>query len=315
MVLMHNLRASLIFKAAAESGLTVDLGVDRPWLRLGSFIMLAALLLVGTSFVLGLSAAAIPGLRDQFDFSAPSPDDPLRLAQEGVQVVLFGAIMASLAFGVLTAAALTYRQPLRAFLWPGRRFDGRRLAIGFVFMAGVAAVLEPFYLATGGEWAPPLFDPAYADHTRLPYVLTMTFGLLVAAAAEEVMFRGVLLRLTALVTRQPVLLCLVNGLLFAAIHVDPDPATFVARTLSGMVWTWAALRLGGLEFAIGGHLAHNLYIALLLSPFSEAAESREGKWVELGPEVFVALVTIAFVEWLARRKADPAPVLPARPPA
>ena len=311
MVLSHNPQVSRALEAAAQSSLTADLDVNRPWLRLVGFVLMAALLVTLMTIAVGIAVSGVPALRDQLDFR-PLPVGPLRLNGESAQVLLFAAIMGGVAFGILAAAALTYHRSLTAFLWPGRRFRAVQLGIGFVVMAGVSVLLTPVHLAMGGEWSPPLFDPAYLERTRLTYVLAMTVGLLVAAAAEEVVFRGVLLRLSALVTRRPLLLCLANGLLFSAIHLDPDPVAFVARTLSGMVWTWAALRLGGLEFAIGAHLANNLFIALFLSPISEAGVSRQGEWIKLGPEVVVAVITIVFVERLARRYVDPASLLPSR---
>ena len=125
-----------------------------------------------------------------------------------------------------------------------------------------------------------------------------------AAAGEEIAFRGVLLRITAGLTQRLWLILLINGLLFSAVHWDPDPVAFVARAASGMVWCWAALRLGNLAFAIGAHLANNLFIALLLAPISEAALPGQGIPVEvLGLEAVSLLAVLIAVELLARRSA------------
>ena len=113
----------------------------------------------------------------------------------------------------------------------------------------------------------------------------------------------VLLRITAGFTRSLWLILLINGVLFAAIHWDPDPVAFVARAASGMVWAWAALRLGNLAFAIGAHLANNLFIALLLAPISEAAVPGRDLPVEiLGLEAVTLLAVLVAVEILARRR-------------
>jgi uncharacterized protein len=299
--------------AAARSPLITGMAVTHPWRRLGSFIFLAALLVIVLALAVGVAIAGIPGMRDQLGNLEPLPDGPLRLIDESLLVLMVAAILGAMALGILLAAALTYHRPIKDFLWPGRRFDAGQLSSGFLAMACISILLIPIYLALGSEWAPPVLDPLYLDHTRLTYVLAMIVGLLVAAAAEEVVCRGVLLRLTGLVTRRPLVLCLINGVIFSAIHMDPDPVAFVALALSGGVWTWAALRLGGLEFAIGAHLANNLVIALFWEPISQAMVSRESAWIDLAPEVLTTVVMVIMIERVARRYVDPADRLPARP--
>lgn len=313
MVQARRLQLDLALAAAAQSSLTDQFVVAHPWRRLASFLALAALSMVATTIVVGIVISGMPGMRDQLGALGPLPDGPLRLMDESLQVALFALILGALAFGILAAAALTYRRPLSDFLWPARRFDASHLGVGFLTMACISVISIPIYLAMGSEWAPPILDPQYLDRTRLTYVLVMVGGLLVAAAAEEVVCRGVLLRLTGLVTRHPIILCLINGLIFSAIHLDPDPVAFVARAVSGAVWTWAALRLGGLEFAIGAHLANNLVIALFWQPFSEAGTSRESAWSDMGPELLSAVIMVIMIERLANRYVDGPPRLAARP--
>jgi hypothetical protein len=315
MVQSRRVQFDLALAAAARSSLTTSFTVERPWLRLGGFALLAAVLMAVMIFFVGVLVALVPALRDQLGSLDALPDTPFRLIGESLQVLLFAAILGALAFGILLAAALTYRRPLKDFLWPGRRFDAGQLGVGFLAMACMSIVTIPFYLATGSEWAPPILDAQYLDRTRLTYVLAMVFGLLIAAAAEEVVCRGVLLRLTGLITRRPLLLCLINGVVFSAIHLDPDPIAFIARAISGAVWTWAALRLGGLEFGIGAHLANNLIISLFWQPFSEAGTEQNATWTDLAPEILVAVVMIVMVERLARRYVDLPPKLAARPAA
>ena len=301
----------LALAEAAQSPLTSGMAATHPWRRLATFVLLAGVLMMVMAFAVGLAIAGLPGMREQAASPGPLPDGPLSLIGESLQVVLFASILGGAAFGILLAAALTYRRPLTDFLWPRRRFDPEQMGIGFLAMACVCIITIPIYLAMGSQWDPPILDPQYLDHTRLIYVSAMVLGLLVAAAAEEVVCRGVLLRLTGLITRRPLILCLINGLVFSAIHMDPDPVAFVSRAVSGGIWTWAALRLGGLEFAIGAHLANNLIIALFWQPFSQAGVSRDSAWIDLAPEVLTTVIMLVIVERLARRYVDPAE-LPAR---
>ncbi|SFS43165.1 CPBP family intramembrane glutamic endopeptidase [Brevundimonas viscosa] len=298
--------------AAARSSLTATMGGEQPWRQLARFLLFGTLLLAITFLILGVGFAAFPGLADRIP-EGTLPDGPLRLAEEGTFALVLGLLLAGPAVAIAGAAALAWRQPLSAFLWPRRRFDVTQFGVGVLVMAGVGVITVPLHLLMGSEWNPPILDPHYAGPTRLTYVLAITAGLLAAAAAEEVVFRGVLLRLTGLITRAPIALCVVNGLLFSAIHLDPDPVAFVARAVSGGVWTWAALRLGGLEFAIGAHLASNLFIGLFWAPLSEAALSQDSAWIDLAPEGLVALITIVFIERLANRAGSARPDLSPRP--
>lgn len=311
MVLPLRPQIDLALAEAAQSPLTAGMAVTHPWRRLASFIVLAGVLMMVMAFAVSLVITGLPGMRDQAANLGPLPDGPLSLIDESLQVLLLASTLGGAAFGILVAAALTYRQVLKDFLWPRRRFDAEQLGIGFLAMACVCIVTIPIYLAMGSQWDPPILDPQYLDRTRLIYVSAIILGLLVAAAAEEAVCRGVLLRLTGLVTRRPLILCLINGIVFSAIHLDPDPVAFVSRAVSGGVWTWAALRLGGLEFAIGAHLANNLIIALFWQPFSQAGVRQDSAWIDLAPEVLTTVVMIVIVERLARRYVDPAD-LPAR---
>jgi membrane protease YdiL (CAAX protease family) len=287
--------------AAQSSPMLDDLDVDRPWLRFGSFVALTMVFSVLAILLLPISFRAIPDLAEAVAEVGVLSDTVDRLTREGYLALGLGVGLGALALAVLFAAALTYRRPPRDFLWPGRRLSLPQFGIGFAMAATVGILLIPYYFFTGSIWDPPILDPSYLPSTRAPYVALTLAGLLLAAAAEEIVCRGVLLRLTAKIGRRALLLCLLNGILFSTLHLDPDPVAFLARALSGIVWTWAAIRLGGLEFATGAHLANNLVISLFGSPLSESALSMPGEWHDLIPEVLVALVTIAVVERLARK--------------
>lgn len=297
---------------ARRSPMITGFEPERPWAKLGGFIALTILLMIAVTIVLAIVVRIIPGAIDRLSLSGPLPETPLRLIEESATTLLLAAILGGLALAILAAAAMIYLRPPSDFLWPGRGFNPRDLGVGFLAMACVSVILFPFYLLMGGEWAPPLLSPTYADWTRPVFVVASLVGLLGAAAAEEVICRGVLLRLTTQLTRHPVVLCLLNGLLFSALHLDPDPVAYVARALSGAIWTWAAIRLGGLEFAIGAHLANNLMICLFWQPLSAMEVGRDSDWIELAPEVLVAVVMLIVIERLADGPRDrrPAPLAP-----
>jgi hypothetical protein len=101
---------------------------------------------------------------------------------------------------------------------------------------------------------------------RAAYAIAAVALLIPAAAAEEIVFRGWLLRQTAAFLRNPVTLLVVNGVLFSAIHLDFAPDAFLARSVMGAGFAYMTLRLGGIEFATGAHAANNILIVLFVEP-------------------------------------------------
>lgn len=146
------------------------------------------------------------------------------------------AILGAWAALTLAGAALIHQRRWSSFLWVGSRPSfgqlGAGLAVGTVL--GVALLFGYGWL----ENEPllfPAFDAAYPLDQRVVYALSAVVALFVAALAEEVLFRGLVLQMTAAFTRRVAAICLINGLLFAAVHLYADPVVFLSLALSGAV--------------------------------------------------------------------------------
>lgn len=300
--------ATALGQADASSFLSVAATTHR-WLRLVQFIALAAAMVFASMAAVGILVGIVGGpMANSISQAVGSPiaEGPKRLLGENGFALTLAISIAMLAGAVLLAARVVYQRDLRSFVWPGRRFDRRQMLLGFVLMAAVITLILPFGLLSGDLPAPPIFNTAYPIETRFAYVGVMAAALLVAAAGEEIMLRSVVLQVSAGFMRRAWLICLINGLVFSAMHLDPDPIAFIARALSGIVWSWAAIRLGGIEFAVGAHWANNLYIALFLEPFSTAAEvGRKSTVADLAPELITAVIVLIFIERLARQRRLP----------
>jgi uncharacterized protein len=97
-------------------------------------------------------------------------------------------------------------------------------------------------------------------------LLTVVYGIGIAIQAtfEEVYVRGWLLQHVARFVPNAIGVVVVTALVFMVIHVGhPGWATYVAALLFGLAFGYSALRLNGLEAAIGAHVANNLTGALL----------------------------------------------------
>ena len=128
-------------------------------------------------------------------------------------------------------AALIAHHRLRAYLTAATHIRWRLLALGLglsllaLMPVVVANILTaPANRSLAGAWA------SIAPNGLLIAVLS-TALLIPAAAAEELFFRGWLLRQTAAFTRRPVILIVLTALIFSAIHRDFNPDTFLSRML------------------------------------------------------------------------------------
>lgn len=285
------------------------------WLGLG-----VALSFAGTAALGVVIGAVAPELLATFSGMEPTPEGVDRLWAEIPFMGVLALVLAMSAGAFVLAASACFQRPMRSFLSPARRPDAGLAGAGFVtFGALVLATVWIESVVAGQRLSPPVLDIGWPLASRLAYAAAAVPLLLIAAAAEEAIFRGVLLQIVGAFSRRTLVLSLINGAAFAAIHVDPDPGAFASRALSGFMFTWATLRLGGLEFAVGAHFANNLALAWFFEPFSEAAQPGQSyPPVFLVADVATALIALAVVEALARRAervttsaaAAPAPEAP-----
>lgn len=217
-------------------------------------------------------------------------DQPARAETDG-QASLF--ILSVLA-GVNGAAAMAFvavgawisHRPIRGYVMVETVFRTRLLVAGLVLVGAIMAALILVSHALSADMPPPpVLTLAATSVDRATYAAFAIVLLVIAAAAEEIVFRGWLLKHTGAFTRNPAILMAVNGVLFALIHFDPNLGAFLVRAAMGAGLTWMTLRTGGIELAIGAHAANNIAILLLLRPLSLTAEPQQ-------PFQLMSLVTV-----------------------
>lgn len=183
---------------------------------------------------------------------------------------------------VALAAAITHHR-LRAYLTAALRFRWRLLALGLglalVAMAPVAAV--DVVSGSPGRTLAQSWNLIAPDGLVIAALWTVL--LIPAAMAEELFFRGWLLRQTAAFTRQPLFLMGFTALVFSGLHRDFSPDAFLARVLMGIGFAYMTLRLGGIEFSSGVHAANNILVVLFVEPLSMGVPNPgAGFFVETG---------------------------------
>jgi membrane protease YdiL (CAAX protease family) len=194
---------------------------------------------------------------------------PVGLTQVGFLLSLLAAANGGMALAFVGVAAVLHHRKLLSYFTAAPRFRWRLMVLGLGLFA---VVIGPLLVASAAldpkaPGAPILaVSPALAG--RLAYAAMVVVLLLLAATAEELVFRGWLLKVTGAFLGDPRIVLVVSGVLFSAIHFDPNLDAFLVRMAMGIGFAWMTLRLGGIEFAIGAHAANNILILLFLQPMS-----------------------------------------------
>ena len=238
-----------------------------------------ALVLAPYTMLIGKGALGLAGLATAAAAMADA-------RQTGLSLTLVRLLLAATTDGVfllafVALAAVLSHRPLLAYVNAAARVRWRLLFVG---MALSMAVLAPLFVADR------LFDPSGQPlplaaisprvSVRVLYIVGSLL-LIPAAAAEELFFRGWLLRTVAAFSRRPWVLLGVTGIIFSGLHFEFSPDAFLTRALMGAGFAYMALRLGGIEFAAGVHAAHNIMIILFLQPLVLATNTH-GAALSLG---------------------------------
>lgn len=267
---------------------------ERSWKRLLAMLAAAPLFALGLGLIAGTAMMALWSVFGREPMS-PSPGEPL-LQQSLFTIIEVAVILAACALGVLLAARAVYGRPLTTWLFPGRPFSWPLLLWAFAAaLPGLMMVMAFDVAVFGYEPAWPGLDTSGGVGLLTAYLAAAVLALLVAAGAEELIFRSVLLQLTAAFTRRTWLLLLVNSVVFALGHGEFDPEVLMIRALTGAAYAWAALQLG-LSAALGFHLANNLAIAFVGQPIVVNEVSPDADLSDLLLEATLALWIVGAVE-------------------
>lgn len=227
----------------------------------------------------------LPGLANLQDFlhrfaalaasDGKSFDEAMQILAIGIPDNIFPI------FAFIGVALVVHQRPMRAFLTAAARFRWPMALNGLVLSF---LIVGPFILV--GQMLdpragpPPLVSVSGDLGRRALYGIVCFLAFFPAALGEEVLFRGWFLRQLSALTRNPVVLMVVNGVVFAAAHLDFAPDAFLERAIMGAGFTYMALRLGGVEMSTGAHFANNLMIVLFVEPLTLKLSPNNG--VDLG---------------------------------
>ncbi|MGH7023200.1 MAG: lysostaphin resistance A-like protein [Caulobacteraceae bacterium] len=197
----------------------------------------------------------------------------------------------------VSLAAIMTGRPFQHYVTAAARVRWRLLLLGLALSAVAMAPLVLAGRLTVAHPAPIVgIAPTLAG--RAVYVVAAAL-LIPSAAAEELMFRGWLMRQLAAFTRRPGVLIFATAIAFSAAHSDFTPDAFLTHALMGAGFAYMTLRLGGLELSTGAHAANNILFVLFVEPFSiqgPVPDAAAGLWFgDLGLVAGYIAVTEAIV--------------------
>ncbi|COD10027.1 MULTISPECIES: CPBP family intramembrane glutamic endopeptidase [Bacillus] len=230
--------------------------------------LLSLLLIVGlfffgsilTVFYMFLTSAFNPSLTINWDEAALS--DPL--ADIYLQHIVYFIAMP----GIWIAVRFIMKRRFLSIITPNQSLNWKRIFFGFgtyvvlMFVAGLIDFL------------------IHPDRFTLQEFHASRFLLLLAAAvllvpiqtsAEEFLFRGFLLQFAGKLTANAVVLTVIIGGLFGALHFgNPEMENGalwagIGYVTIGMIWTFITVKTGSLEMSLGGHAANNMFLFIFLT--------------------------------------------------
>jgi hypothetical protein len=266
-------------------------------------ICITCLTLIPLTIVLGHGSEGLAGL----GAAASALADPKRndLTIQVGRLVVTTCVDDGMLFVFVAFAAAAAHQPLRVLATAAPRIRWRLLLVGLALATLALTPLVTAQRTLDDAASLPVLTVSHTLAGRATYVLAALL-LIPAAAVEELVFRGWLLRQIGAFTQRPVILIGLSSILFAAAHFDFSPDAFLTRALMGAGLAYMTLRLGGTEFAIGAHAANNLLIVLFLQPLSVQAQQAPVSMFELIEDTtlmagyFIATEAVVRWPWLRR---------------
>jgi membrane protease YdiL (CAAX protease family) len=207
-----------------------------------------------------------------------------------VLLVMAAAVNGAAAFGFVRMAAAVIKRRFGSYFTVAPKFRWGLVATGLglhVLLLGPLMFWESWGEISAGRF--PLMTMTSVAAYRVFYVVVAVITVFIAALAEEILFRGWLLRHLAALLRNPWIAMAAGALLFSAAHMEFTPAAFLIRAIMGAGFAWMTLRTGGVELASGVHMANNLLLTIFVQPLTLVSNPN---WT-LSPSDLLELASVA----------------------
>lgn len=261
-------------------------GKNEWWRYLVGVLLIVIIWQVG-GFIAGLTMAIITGGNP---FGQASP-------------VLLALMLAGFAFllvGTWFINRWLHGRSVKSLTTPFERVSWKRIGLG----AGLWLVAITLVSIIEALLYPGRYTVNPNPTGVLPYLLVALVFIPLQTSAEEYFFRGYLLQAIGRLLRQPVLLSVLNGLLFALLHLaNPEVGVMgfflsvLFYALFGFFFAYVTLRTQTLELALGIHAANNLFTGVFANYTTSALQTESFFLIQTLDPVYglVSLVVVIVV--------------------
>jgi membrane protease YdiL (CAAX protease family) len=170
----------------------------------------------------------------------------------------------------LVVTRVLHGRPAGTLIGPAQRLNWGRIGRAMLVWAGMSAAAVIAEVLWKGLSSYRLNVDNFLSNLTIIFIYV--FMIPIQATAEEVFFRGYLLQATGRLTRNWVILGIMNSLFFMLPHLANPEARNAGVLLAGLNWlasgmfyTLLTLRSGSLDYAIGAHIINNVLGATLIS--------------------------------------------------
>jgi len=247
---------------------------ESAWWRylLGAFLVALVFIIAGVFWYLVIILISTHGKLPSFDPATGQPAgiDPM------VNYVAINIPALFLWLCTYLSVRFLHRRPFLSLLTAAPSFNWRRMVVGFAAwtaLAAVAGLVGCMLYPQAYKFVPP--GPEF--FAWLPLIFLMTP---VQCAAEEFFFRGYLLQAFGKKIKNIWIAAFVNGLCFMLPHMFNPEVSYGIVPMAlcyfsvGFIFALIVLRTGGLEMAIGAHIANNLFDGLILNDVKSVLTTR-----------------------------------------
>ncbi|MBN2092263.1 CPBP family intramembrane metalloprotease [candidate division KSB1 bacterium] len=270
-------------------------GENRWWRYLAAILVI---LIFGQ--ILGAMFLGALVLKVTYDNDPTTYFDPVKIRIAGVNPLLtFIAVNCSfilLLIGIFIAVRFIHQRSIKTLFTPGRKINWSRVFQGFLFFfifSGIASIVE-YYVYPGS------YQLVFNLKKYIPFFLAALIFTPLQTTAEEVLMRGYVLQATGIWIRHPLILAILNGAIFASLHLLNPEATqnlwmaMLNYFFVGVFLSLITLKDNGLELAMGIHAAINLYAATIAN-YQDSAIETESIFLVNKLNLEFGLVTLVLV--------------------
>lgn len=265
-------------------------------------------LIIPAIIVFWMTAGSIPlvalmfisAFQGKLDFLAADPLSSLDpLASYVASLLSFIPLL----IGVLLAVRFGHGRRLMTLISPSGKIRWRHVGLGFCLwflLSALGTGLEAFLYPGRYQFSLDLLR-------FIPFLFASLILIPIQSGTEELFFRGYLLQGMGLLVRNPIVLSIINGVLFWLPHlgnpeIEVDFWLLSAIYMSlGIFLAAITLRSQGLELALGVHISNNLLATIIASYPQGALPTSAVFTVTLLDPVYglVSLLASAFIFYFA----------------